>query len=54
MKEDYNNTATNVMNILDNDNIMPKITSNQLTPENLDKLNRINDLKASTQSQPTS
>lgn len=31
MKEEYNQTATNVLNILD-DNSPPKITSNELTP----------------------
>jgi hypothetical protein len=35
------------MNILDSDdnNVLPKIMSNELTPENLNKLNRINEIK---------
>jgi hypothetical protein len=35
------------MNILDSDDnyVLPKIMSNELTPENLNKLNRINEIK---------
>ena len=37
------------MNILD-DEPLPKITTKELTPENLDKLNKINEIKSESQS----